>query len=94
MNIPDNSYPAVPTTQSSGWVAFTYIAFVTSLLTVAAGIIFLPIEIWMRGYLGIGVLMVVQSCITLAKTQRDAAENARLVNRVETARTEKILMGS
>lgn len=94
MNIPDSSYPAVPTTQSAGWVAFTYIAFVTSLLTVAAGILFLPIEIWMRGYLGIGVLMVVQSCITLAKTQRDTAENARLVNRVETARTEKILMGS
>jgi hypothetical protein len=94
MNIPDNSYNAVPTTQSAGWVAFTYIAFVTSLLTVGVGIIFLPIEIWMRGYLGIGVLMVVQSCITLAKTQRDAAENARLVNRVETARTEKILMGS
>jgi hypothetical protein len=47
----------------------------------------------MRGYLGIGVLMVVQACLTLAKTQRDAAESARLVNRVETARTEKILMG-
>jgi hypothetical protein len=94
MNIPDNNYSTVPTTQSAGWIAFTYIAFAASLLAVASGIIFLPIEIWMRGYLGIGVLMVVQSCITLAKTQRDAAENARLVNRVETARTEKILMGS
>ncbi len=94
MNISDNAYPSVPTTQSPGWVAFTYIAFAASLLAVGAGIIFLPIEIWMRGYLGIGVLMVVQSCITLAKTQRDAAENSRLVNRVETARTEKILMGS
>jgi hypothetical protein len=94
MNIQDNGYAPVPTTQTQGWVAFTYIAFVTSLLTVGAGIVFLPIEIWMRGYLGIGVLMVVQSCLTLAKTQRDAAENARLVNRVETARTEKILLGS
>jgi hypothetical protein len=93
MNI-DNHFSGVPATQSSGWVAFTYIAFAASLLSVAAGILFLPIEIWMRGYLGIGVLMVVQSCITLAKTQRDAAENARLMNRVETARTEKILMGS
>jgi hypothetical protein len=58
------------------------------------GIAFLPIEIWMRGYLAIGVLMVVQSSITLAKTQRDTAENARLVNPVETARTEKMLLGS
>ena len=61
---------------------------------ISAHIAFLPIEIWMRGYLAIGILMIVQSCITLAKTQRDAAENARLDNRVETARTEKILMGS
>jgi len=37
--------------------------------------------------------MVVQSCLTLAKTQRDAAENARLLNRVESARTEKMLLG-
>jgi hypothetical protein len=93
MNLSDNIVPGVPATQSQGWVAFTYIAFVVSLASVALGIAFMPIEIWMRGYLGIGVLMVVQSCITLAKTQRDQAENARLVNRVETARTEKILMG-
>jgi hypothetical protein len=85
---------SVPATQSGVWVAFTYIAFVASLLMLGTGIVFLPIDIWMRGYLGIGVLMVVQACLTLAKTQRDMAENARLLNRVETARTEKILMGS
>jgi hypothetical protein len=94
VHISDNANASVPTTQSPGWVAFTYIGFATSLLMVGIGIAFLPIEIWMRGYLAIGVLMVVQSCITLAKTQRDAAENARLVNRVETARTEKMLLGT
>jgi hypothetical protein len=91
MNVTETSVPA---TQTQAWVAFTYIAFIASLLMVGAGIACLPIDIWMRGYLGIGVLMVVQSCLTLAKTQRDAAESARLVNRVETARTEKILMGA
>jgi hypothetical protein len=90
------SYPdhGVPATQSGGWVAFTYIAFATALLTVGTGILFLPVDIWVRGYLGIGVLMLVQSCLTLAKTQRDLPENARLLNRVETARTEKMLLGS
>jgi hypothetical protein len=94
MNISDNTTPVLQATQTQAWVAFTYIAFAASLLMVGTGIAFLPIDIWMRGYLAIGVLMVVQSCITLAKTQRDAAESARLVNRVETARTEKILMGA
>jgi len=70
MNMTDSTLTTVPVTQTQAWIAFTYIAFVASLL------------------------MVVQSCITLAKTQRDAAENARLVNRVETARTEKMLLGA
>jgi hypothetical protein len=94
MNITDNTAPGLQATQTPAWVAFTYIAFAASLSMVGLGIAFLPIDIWMRGYLAIGVLMVVQSCITLAKTQRDSAESARLVNRVETARTEKILMGT
>jgi hypothetical protein len=94
MNAFENSVTAVPTTQSSGWIVFTYISFATSLVMVLGGIVLMPIELWLRGYLAIGVLMVVQASITLSKTLRDAAESARLVNRVETARTEKILMGS
>jgi len=92
MNISDHMAPAVLTTQSPAWIVFTYISFVTSLAMVVGGIAFLPIDLWMRGYLMIGVFMVVQACMTLSKTQRDAAENARLVNRVEAVRTEKMLM--
>ena len=47
----------------------------------------------MRGYLFISMLMLVQSCFTISKTLRDRQENARLVNRIEEARTEKLLMG-
>jgi hypothetical protein len=36
--------------------------------------------------------MLVQSCITMTKTQRDMHEGARLMNRIEDARTEKLLM--
>jgi hypothetical protein len=46
----------------------------------------------MRAFLFMGMLMVVQSCVTLTKTQRDVHESARLVNRIEDARTEKLLM--
>jgi hypothetical protein len=94
MTFPDNSTTTVATTLSPGWVLFTYLSFATSLLMVGIGIVLLPIDLSMRGYLAIGVLMVVQASITLTKTQRDAAENARLVNRVEVARTEQLLMGS
>jgi hypothetical protein len=94
MNSFDPNLPNVATTQSSGWLAFSYASFGISLLMVLGGVVLMPIDLWLRGYLALGVLMVVQSSITLSKTLRDAAESARLVNRVESARTEKLLMGA
>jgi hypothetical protein len=46
----------------------------------------------MKGYFAIGTLMLVQSCITLTKTIRDVQESAKLVNRIEDAKTERLLM--
>lgn len=62
-------------------------------MLVAFGIVMLPIDLWMRAYLFIGTLMLVQSCIIHTKTQRDMHESAKLVNRIKDARTEKLLMG-
>jgi hypothetical protein len=36
--------------------------------------------------------MLVQSCVTLTKTVRDMHESGKLVNRIEDAKTERILM--
>ncbi len=74
------------------WVLFTYVSFAVSLGALTIGIIMLPIDLWMRGFLFMGVLMVVQSCITMTKTQRDLHEGTRLMNRIEDAKTEKLLM--
>lgn len=77
---------------SSGWRSFTLASFAISLVMMGGGILFLPIDIWMKGYLGMGVIMLVQSCITMTKTQRDIHEASKLVNRIEDARTERLLM--
>ena len=77
---------------SSAWVTFTYISFFASAGMVAAGILFLPLDLWAKGYLGMGALMLTQSCITLTKTLRDNHEAAKLLNRIEDARTERLLM--
>ncbi len=74
------------------WVFFTYASFAISMVCVVGGVFLLPIDLWMRGFLFIGVLMVVQSSITMTKTQRDLHEGGRMVNRIEDARTEKLLM--
>jgi hypothetical protein len=46
----------------------------------------------MKGYLTMGIVMLVQSCITLTKTIRDNDETSKLVNRIEDAKTERLLM--
>jgi hypothetical protein len=76
------------------WVFFTYVSFAASLGIVTIGIVMLPIDLWMRAFLFMGILMLVQSCITMTKTQRDMHESARMVNRIEDAKTERLLMES
>ena len=81
------------TTQHSGaWVAFTYASFLGSAAMVGLGILFMPIDIWIKGYLTMGTIMLVQSCITATKTIRDVHEGRRMVNRIEDAKTERLLM--
>jgi hypothetical protein len=79
-------------THSSAWVTFTYVSFACSLFMVAIGIYFLPLDPWVRGYLAMGVVLLIQSCITMTKTIRDVHEGGRLVNRIEDARAERLLM--
>lgn len=77
---------------SSAWVSFTYASFLGAAGMVAAGILFLPLDWWAKGYMAMGTVMLVQSCVTMTKTVRDMHEAGKLVNRIEDARTERLLM--
>ncbi|GAB3662925.1 hypothetical protein GCM10027589_26280 [Actinocorallia lasiicapitis] len=52
------------------------ISFLVSFAAVGIGIAMLPVDIWVRGFLGIGSLYVVTSTFTLAKCVRDRQEAA------------------
>ena len=80
------------TIHAPAWVMFTYVTFGLALLGMAVGIWVAPVDLWLRAFLFMGMMMVVQSAITMTKTQRDVHENGRMVNRIEDARTEKLLM--
>jgi hypothetical protein len=82
-----------PSTQpsSQGWIAFSYASFAVALLMVGIGIVLLPVDLSLKAFLGMGMLMLVQSCITLTKTIRDAHEGTRLINRLEDAKAEELL---
>jgi len=77
---------------SQSWIAFTYVSFVAALAMVVSGIVLMPLNLAMKGYLAMGVVMLIQSCITLTKTVRDNDEAGKLVSRLEDAKTERLLM--
>ena len=83
--------PAARQAHSASWVTFTYASFAASLGMVALGILFLPVDLATRGYMAIGMLMLVQSSITVTKTMRDQHEGTRLHKRIEEARVEELL---
>jgi hypothetical protein len=78
---------------TSTWVTFSYASFIGSVLMVAAGVALMPLDIWIKGYFAMGIVMLIQTCITLTKTIRDVHENGKLVNRIEDAKAERLLMG-
>jgi hypothetical protein len=77
---------------SPAWVSFTYISFATSLGMFGLGILFLPLDIWIKGYFAMAMVLVVQASITMTKTLRDVQESKRMVNRIEDAKAERLLM--
>jgi hypothetical protein len=80
-------------THTSTWVTFTYASFIGAVLMVAGGIILMPLDIWIKGYFAMGIVMLIQSCITMTKTIRDVHESGKMVNRIEDAKAERLLMG-
>jgi hypothetical protein len=77
---------------SQSWIVFTYVSFVAALAMVVGGIVLMPLDLAMKGYLAMGVVMLIQCCITLTKTIRDNDEAGKLVSRLEDAKTERLLM--
>ncbi len=93
MNSPFNQSEAIESLQldSPGWLFFVKASFVCALVGMLAGVIMMPVDLWMRGYILMGTLFLVGSSFTLAKTLRDQFESSKLINRLSNARAEKLL---
>ena len=76
---------------SASWIFFVKVSFVVALSSMVAGIVFLPADLWIKGYLAMGILFTVGSTITLSKTLRDQHEAEKLIHKLSDAKTEKLL---
>ena len=82
-----NTQPKV----TNAFYAQAVASFAISLIAVAIGVYYLPVGGWVRAFLGLGLLYVVTSAFTLAKTVRDAQDSGTVVRRVDQARIDKLL---
>ncbi|MDE1463541.1 YiaA/YiaB family inner membrane protein [Spartinivicinus poritis] len=76
---------------SQSWVVFVKISFVLSIAAMLMGILIIPASLEIKGYLVISALFIINSTITLSKTLRDEHEKERLINKISTAKTQKII---
>lgn len=61
-------------TTSQSWNFFVWICFAIAILSMAVAVLYMPINGWLRAYLGLSALFLVQASISLSKTLRDQAE--------------------
>ena len=76
---------------SSAWVFQVWASFLLSISATAIGILYLPVDAWTKGFMGMGLAFSVGSTISLSKTTRDMHEAKSIIAKVEEARVEKIL---
>mgnify|MGYP001801028423 CR=1 FL=1 len=89
---PSSTHPAPSIQQdSSSWIFFVKVSFALSLLALGTGIVFLPVDVWIRGYLAMGALFTVGSTVTMTMTMRDHLEAQKLIHRINEARAERML---
>ncbi|WP_227998293.1 YiaA/YiaB family inner membrane protein [Nocardia australiensis] len=85
------STPNAAPKATSAFFAQAAIAFGIGLFGAGAGIFFLPLDIWQRGFLAMTVLFLVTSTFTLAKVVRDQHETTTVRSRIDEARMEKLI---
>ena len=76
---------------SNAWNAFTYFNFGVAVVMMAGGIWSLEASFSAKGYYAMAALMLVYSTASITKELRDKEESDRIYNKLEDARTERLL---
>lgn len=77
---------------STSWINFSMGSFVVAAAMMAGGIFFLEASFAAKGFYAMSALMLVHTSISVTKTLRDNEEATKFINKVEDAKTEKLLM--
>ncbi len=83
--------PAPQQKESAAWIFQTWAAFLLSLSMTTVGIVNLPVDNWVKGFMGMGMAFSIGSTFSLAKTMRDLHESKKLTARIDEAKVERLL---
>lgn len=82
----------LPSNHTQYWTLFTVASFGIAATMMALGIYNLEASFSAKGFYAMAAVMLVHSALTLSKTMRDLDEAKKLHNRIEDAKTEKLLL--
>ena len=76
---------------SDAWRTFTIASFILAAGMMAGGIYFLEASFAAKGFYAMAAIMLVHTSVGATKTIRDKHESERMNNKIEEAKTDKIL---
>lgn len=76
---------------SPAWIFFCYASFAIALGLTGLGIWMMDSTMEMKGFMSMGLLFTTGSAFTLAKTLRDEHESQQFQNKIDEAKTERLL---
>ncbi len=77
---------------SEAWQMFSIASFVLTAGMMAGGIYFLEASFAAKGLYAMSAIMLVHTSISVTKMMRDREEANRFINKLEDAKTEKLLL--
>ncbi len=83
--------PQIPLRTSQAFTWFSFVNFAVAGTMMAGGIYFLEASFSAKGFYAMATLMLVSSTVGITKAMRDKEESDRLHNKLEEARTERLL---
>ena len=77
---------------TTAWIIQVWLSFILAVSATGIGIVYLPADYWVKGFMGMGLTFSIGSSFTLAKTIRDNHEARQMLSRIDEARLEKLLV--
>ena len=77
--------------QSKLWISFNYVCVGVAYAMLGLSLILMPVDLSTKGYVGMGILFLTGSLITLVKTLQEQRINDQFSSKLERAKHEKLL---